>query len=79
MGLQQNLLECAEIGLLAEHPQPAVGAVDYMIDKPAGSDTGKPRHKRIAKRELSDVKGRVPFCYPPHAFGAQASDQPERG
>ena len=64
MGLQQNLVECDEIGLFAERPQTAIGAVDHVIDKSAGSNTANARRQRIANRELSNVKGRVPFSYP---------------
>ena len=64
MGLQQNLLDCAEIGPIAQQPQPAVGVLNHVIDKSAGSSTPNARHQRIVNCKLSDVKGRVTFSYP---------------
>jgi len=60
MSVQQDIVERQEIGLLAEQAQPAVGAVDDMVDQSAGGDTRSAGHVRRVNQRQTDVKGRVP-------------------
>ena len=38
MGREQDFVKCENVVVRAQEPQPAVGAVDHMIDESSGSD-----------------------------------------
>jgi hypothetical protein len=38
MGPEQDIVKCEKVVIRAQEPQPAVGAVDHVIDESSGSD-----------------------------------------
>jgi hypothetical protein len=56
VGLEQHPLEGLEVRVLLEQPQPAVGAVENVIDHPAGSDACLTRHNVFIPAPCIPVK-----------------------
>lgn len=60
MGLEQDIFKGEKVVLPAEQPQAAIGAVEDVIDNPAGSNAGNARHGSRLASTGCRVKGRVP-------------------
>ena len=60
MDLEQDIVKRGDVVVIAQKPQPAVGAVDDMVDKSAGGDTRSAGHVGRVNQRQPDVKGRVP-------------------
>ena len=61
MSLKQNLIERQEIIFLAEQAQPAIGAIEHVIDETAGSNASRTGHVQSLSYAPGKVKGPVPF------------------
>jgi hypothetical protein len=71
VGQRHHLFKGEEILVLLEQPQPAVGAVQDMIDQSSRSDTGDARHWGSITAKYADVKGRVTFSSPHGELGIE--------
>jgi hypothetical protein len=61
VSLEKDLLERLKIQVFLEESEPAVGAIEDMIDQTAGSLSGRSGHAAILRATNSQVKARVTF------------------